>query len=70
MAKKELTNNKITLVGFLCCLILGIGVGLIPYLLIKLLNLKSNLWYILFIFTPPVIGGIIYWRSKARVVKN
>ena len=65
---KELTNNKITLAGVLASFILGLGLGGIVYLLTKTLNLKSNLWYILFMFLPPFIGFIIYWRSKAKEV--
>lgn len=66
MAKKQLTNHKITIVGLLSSFIFGLLIGGIVYLLIKMFNLKSKLWYILFAFTPPVIGFIIYWNSKAK----
>jgi fructose-specific phosphotransferase system IIC component len=65
---KELSNHKITLVGLLCSFIFGLVIGGVVYLLIKTFNLKSRLWYILFMFLPPVIGFVIYWRSKAKVV--
>ncbi len=66
---KQLSNHKITLVGTLSAFIFGLLIGGFVYLAIKTLNLKSKLWYILFAFLPPVIGFVIYWRSKAHVVK-
>ncbi|WP_033159858.1 hypothetical protein [Mycoplasmoides alvi] len=63
------TNDKITFWGFMGALVLGVVVGLIPYLLIKIFNLKSWFWFIPFFFIPPVIGAIIYGLSKTKVVK-
>ncbi|MGL5519946.1 MAG: hypothetical protein ACRDBR_00735 [Metamycoplasmataceae bacterium] len=69
MAKKALTNHKITFIGLLCSFVFGLVIGGIVYLMIKIFNLKSWVWYILFAFLPPVIGIIIYATSKAKVVK-
>lgn len=66
---KQLANHKITIVGLLCSFIFGLFVGGLVYLAIKIFNLKSGLWYILFAFIPPFIGIIIYATSKAHKVK-
>jgi Na+/proline symporter len=65
---KYLTNHKMTLVGLIASFVFGFLVGGFVYIAIKTLNLKSKLWYILFAFLPPVIGFVIYWNSKAKVV--
>lgn len=66
---KQLTNHKMTIVGLLCSFIFGLLVGGFVYLAIKIFNLKSGMWYLLFAFIPPFIGIIIYATSKAKVVK-
>ncbi|MGL4183698.1 MAG: hypothetical protein ACRCRP_01005 [Metamycoplasmataceae bacterium] len=69
MGKKTLVNHKMTFVGLLCSFIFGFIVGGFAYIVIKMFNLKSWIWYILFAFIPPGIGIIIYATSKAKVVK-
>ncbi|MGL6125260.1 MAG: hypothetical protein ACRC1F_02085 [Metamycoplasmataceae bacterium] len=69
MAKKELTNNKVTLGGLLSSFIFGLLIGGFVYLIIKTFNLKSWVWYILFAFLPPFIGAVIYATSKTKVIK-
>ncbi|WP_027124174.1 hypothetical protein [Mycoplasmoides pirum] len=71
MAKKIKirTNDKITLVGLLCSFIFGLLIGGIVYIVIKALNLKNILWVIVFMFLPPVIGAIIFFLSRAKMVK-
>lgn len=66
---KVKTNDKITIVGTLCSFIFGAIIGGVVYLLIKIFDLKSFIWYIVFFFIPPVIGAIIYALSKTKMVK-
>lgn len=66
--EKKITNDKITLVGLLCSFIFGLLFGGVVYLIVKTFNLKNPIWYILFAFLPPIIGAIVYWRSKAKKV--
>lgn len=68
--KKELLKwhqiKKMHLGGFLASLILGAGVGGIVYTITKVFNLKSSIWFIPFIFLPPIIGAIIYKLSNGK----
>ncbi len=62
MAKK----NEINVWGVLGSLFFGLGLGLIVYLLTKMLNLSGWVWFIPFFFLPPFIGAIIYALSNGK----
>lgn len=59
-------DGKFHILGFLCALIFGLGLGAITYTLTKLFNLKGWFWFIPFFFMPPVIGAIIYALSNKK----
>ncbi len=59
-------DGKFHLGGFLCALIFGCLLGGIVYAVTKAFNLKSWVWYIPFVFMPPVIGGIVYALSNSK----
>lgn len=59
-------DGKFHILGFLAALIFGGIIGVVPYLLTKMLNLKGWIWFIPFFFLPPVIGAIIYALSNGK----
>jgi fructose-specific phosphotransferase system IIC component len=59
-------DNKIHFWGVVGSLFLGLGLGLIVYLLTKIFNLSGWVWFIPFIFLPPFIGAIIYALSNGK----
>lgn len=59
-------DGKFHIVGFLLSLIFGLGLGAIVYTLTKMFNLKSKIWFVLFVFIPPVIGAVIYALSNKK----
>lgn len=59
-------DGKFHFWGFFWSLIFGIILGGIVYTITKLLNLKSWIWFIPFIFLPPIIGAIIYALSNGK----
>lgn len=59
-------DGKIKLWGIVGSFVFGLGLGLIVYLLTKMFNLKGWIWFIPFIFLPPVIGAVIYALSNGK----
>ncbi|AAT27680.1 hypothetical protein [[Mycoplasma] mobile] len=64
--KTAIGNTNFTWVGILLTLILGYGIGLIVYFLVKIFDLKSIIWYIVFFFLTPFSGLFIYWFTKSN----
>ncbi len=59
-------DGKIHFWGLLASLVFGGIIGVIPYLVTKMCNLKGWVWFIPFFFCPPVIGAIIYALSNCK----
>lgn len=59
-------DGKFNIIGFLLSLIFGLGLGAIVYTLTKMFNLKGWIWFIPFMFMPPVIGAVIYMLSNGK----
>ncbi len=59
-------DGKIHFWGIIGSLVFGLGLGLIVYLVTKIFNLKSWVWFIPFFFLPPVIGAVIYALSNCK----
>ncbi|MGL5590773.1 MAG: hypothetical protein ACRDCH_01755 [Metamycoplasmataceae bacterium] len=55
---------KISWTGLLGSFVFGLGIGGFVYLLVKIFNLQSRLWYIPFAIMPPLIGMVIYAAAK------